>query len=189
LILAAAGLIRLGMEGRITSYLSKNDGGMLHAVGQGAIGIETRQDDERTRKLLAQVGCPRTTKACLAERSLMRTLEGGCSVPIGVETEWQRKSSTTTGITPALDYHQSGKPVEANDEDQLSDNLVLQAIVVSLDGQDLVDAELTKRVTTNDEAEQLGKDVAAILVERGAAKILDKINSNRTNSEKKPNSS
>ena len=57
LILAAAGLRRLGMGDRITSYLSTENGGMLHAVGQGAIGVEIRSDDETARQLLAKVGC------------------------------------------------------------------------------------------------------------------------------------
>ncbi|KAK5138633.1 hypothetical protein LTR04_004332, partial [Oleoguttula sp. CCFEE 6159] len=124
LILAAAGLLRLGLGERITALLSKRDGGMLHAVGQGALGIEIREADDETRRILAKVGDERTARACLAERSLMRTLEGGCSVPIGVETEWVRRSRTPAGpgaggvgvgVMPAASYETpSGKAADAH---------------------------------------------------------------------------
>lgn len=77
IVIAVVGLDRLGMANRITKYLSKSDGGMLFAVGQGALGIETRKDDKRVAELVAKISCDRTTRAILAERTLMRTLEGG----------------------------------------------------------------------------------------------------------------
>ncbi|OJD29420.1 porphobilinogen deaminase [Diplodia corticola] len=153
LILAAAGLKRLGLDDRITALLSKKEGGMLYAVGQGALTIEVRTDDSRTIDLLARVGCERTARACLAERSLMRTLEGGCSVPIGVETEWV-----------------------ADD----GDDLVMRAIVASLDGTEAAEVELTAKIDTREAADEFGRTVAAALVEKGAAAILEKINLNRT---------
>lgn len=81
--------------------------GILHAVGQGALGIEIRSTDDGIRRLLGPLKDHRTTLACYAERSLMRTLEGGCSVPIGVETEWSDgwstslDTNTTTHAEPA----------------------------------------------------------------------------------------
>lgn len=187
IILAVAGLARLGMHGRITTYLSQSNGGMLHAVGQGALGIETRKDDTRTAELVAKISCERSTRRALAERSLMRTLEGGCSVPIGVETEWVvRKgildADVGVGVKPASDYHQvSGKATTAGEEESadLTDEMILRAIVVSLDGQEAAEVELRKRITNRDDADQFGRDIARELVAKGADKILQGITLNR----------
>jgi hydroxymethylbilane synthase len=56
--------------------------------GQDALGLGIRKGDAKIRALLDQLADHKSTLACLAEQSLMQTLEGGCSVPIGVETEW-----------------------------------------------------------------------------------------------------
>ncbi|AOW07748.1 porphobilinogen deaminase [Yarrowia lipolytica] len=143
LILAAAGLKRLDLGDRITGYLQKPD--MLHAVGQGALGLEIRQGDEKTKKILEAIYDKESTLCCLAERAVMRTLEGGCSVPIGVETKYE-----------------NGK-------------LTLDAIVVSVEGTEFVECTQVRAVEENWEAEQLGKDVAEQLVKDGAKKILDAI--------------
>lgn len=87
IILAAAGLHRLDLQDRITRYLSAPE--MLHAVGQGAIGVEIRKGDEEMKRLLEPLRCVKTSMACKAERALLRRLEGGCSVPIGVQTSWE----------------------------------------------------------------------------------------------------
>lgn len=190
IVIAVAGLDRLGMSSRINSYLSKANGGMLHAVGQGALGIETRKDDTRTMDLLAKIGCQRTTKQALAERQLMRTLEGGCSVPIGVETEWIPKkrfhdSHIGIGVKPAEDYDQatgvavSGGPVTKEEDQELTDELIMRAIVVSLDGKDAAEIETRRRITTDDQADELGFDAAKLLVEKGADKILEQVQLNR----------
>ncbi|MCG8157038.1 hydroxymethylbilane synthase [Brenneria goodwinii] len=94
IILAAAGLKRLNLEARIRSPLSPETS--LPAVGQGAIGIECRLDDKRTRQLLAPLNHADTTARVLAERAMNLRLEGGCQVPIGSyaelegETLWLR---------------------------------------------------------------------------------------------------
>lgn len=150
LILAAAGLIRLDLGGRISAYLSSKDGGVLHAVGQGALGVEVREDDTAMLSMLEHLGDSRSERACLAERSLMRTLEGGCSVPIGVETEWVG-----------------------------DDELAFRAVVVSIDGQEAVEVDETRVVKTRQEADEFGWTVAQKLVEGGAGKILEKINLDR----------
>jgi hydroxymethylbilane synthase len=150
IILAAAGLVRLDLGDRITAFLSKEEGGCLYAVGQGAIGVESRVGDERISSLLSKLGCWKTERACLAERSLMRTLEGGCSVPIGVETEWPEE-----------------------------DSLLLRAVVVSLDGSESVETSVTQSVKSREDSEALGREVARVLVEKGAGEILKKIVLNR----------
>lgn len=182
IILAAAGLLRLGMGARITQYLSKDSGGMLYAVGQGALGIEIRSDDEAMKGLLAKIWCERTARACLAERSLLRTLEGGCSVPIGVETEWKKpKRGVATGIEPADEYGQDGQAIEEAQDSEVGDDeeLLLRTIVVSVDGKDFVETEMTRKVGSVADAEAFGKDIAKILVEKGADKILEKISKDK----------
>jgi len=192
IILAVAGLNRLGMGDRITSHLSKSNGGMLYAVGQGALGIETRKGDSRVEELISKIGCERTTRAALAERSLMRTLEGGCSVPIGVETEWVSRKGVLDpdvglGVKPADEYHKltgvaetaPGGATSQDRGDEMTDELIMRAIVVSLDGQETAEVETRKRVTNKEEADEFGWDVAKQLVSKGADKILEAITLNR----------
>ncbi|MBN3949882.1 MAG: hydroxymethylbilane synthase [Nostoc sp.] len=101
LILAAAGLERLGMSDRIHQVIPKEIS--LHAVGQGALGIECRADDSELLSLLKAIEHPQTRDRCLAERSFLRSLEGGCQVPIGVNTEISGENLTLTGIVASVD--------------------------------------------------------------------------------------
>lgn len=195
LILAAAGLIRMGEGHRISRNLSSknmeqvrgSDGimaerkGMLHAVGQGALGIEIREGDRRVVDLLAPLECRRTRLAAMAERSLMRTLEGGCSVPIGVETEWADLSAADTSVDSKASAIISGGLLESHDRAAVpSDSLTFRAIVVSLDGLQSVEEQVTRQVRSNEEADQFGRDVARALIDKGAEKILEKINLDRS---------
>lgn len=85
IILAAAGLLRLGLEARIRQPLSPEQS--LPAVGQGAVGIECRLDDEWTQALLAPLNHAPTAIRVRAERAMNTRLEGGCQVPIGSYAE------------------------------------------------------------------------------------------------------
>ena len=80
LVLAAAGLRRLGLSERIDASIATDE--LLPAVGQGALGLEARADDERTIRLAAQLDHPPTRAACAAERALLRQFGAGCQVPI-----------------------------------------------------------------------------------------------------------
>ncbi len=173
LILAAAGLQRLGLGGRITQFLDSREGGLLHAVGQGALGVEIRAGDERVRGLLGPLRDARTGLACLAERSLLRTLEGGCSVPIGVETEWVGGMGGGRG-------DEEGEGVgEGEEEGEGGGTLVMRAIVVSLDGTDYVEGERRGEIGTEEQADEFGWSLAGDLVAKGAGRILEAINLNR----------
>lgn len=88
IVLAEAGLVRLGLGDRITARLPMSL--ILPAVGQGALGIETRADDARTRAALAPLDHPDTHAAAVAERSMLATLRGGCLAPVGA---WGRTGS------------------------------------------------------------------------------------------------
>ncbi|OOF69715.1 hydroxymethylbilane synthase [Rodentibacter caecimuris] len=81
IILASAGLIRLGMEQRIAEFIPTET--LLPATGQGAVGIECRLDDQWVQTLLTPLADKETTTCVLAERAMNRALEGGCQVPIG----------------------------------------------------------------------------------------------------------
>lgn len=89
-LLAAAGLNRLGKSGRITALLDPRQ--FLPAPAQGAIGIEIRADDSRTRDLVAVLDHAATATAIAAERGLLTTLDGSCRTPIGAFTEWNGAS-------------------------------------------------------------------------------------------------
>ncbi len=80
IILASAGLIRLGMEDRIRTEIPAEQS--LPAGGQGAVGVECRMNDQQTIDLLAPLHHPRTAYCVKAERAMNRRLEGGCQVPI-----------------------------------------------------------------------------------------------------------
>ena len=80
-ILASAGLIRLGFAERIRGFISTDDS--LPAIGQGAIGIECRADDARVNALLQPLHHADTAACVRAERALNHRLQGGCQVPIG----------------------------------------------------------------------------------------------------------
>lgn len=175
IILAAAGLKRMGLESRITQYLSSASGGMLHAVGQGALAIEIRKGDTGMEAILDKIRCERTTRACSAERALLRALEGGCSVPIGVETSWRGGKGLAVGTQPAREYDHSGAAVAEAEPDIDEQELVLKALVVSVDGQESVEFETARKVRSVAEAEDMGREVAKVLVERGAGEILRKI--------------
>lgn len=151
IILAAAGLERLGLSERITSYLEPPD--MYYAVGQGALGIEIRSGDARIQHLVSRINHHPTNMRCRAERSLMRTLEGGCSVPIGVHSTFQPDTNVLT----------------------------LEGIVVSVDGTEAVEGLVSAEVYSNFDAEQVGKDLAEDLVAKGAKKILDEIHLDHIN--------
>ena len=85
IILAEAGLRRLGLEQRITQVIPKEV--MLPAVGQGALGLETRAEDAQTRQMLVPLDDPTAHQAVLAERAMLATIRGGCLAPVGA---WAR---------------------------------------------------------------------------------------------------
>jgi hydroxymethylbilane synthase len=101
LILAYAGLHRLGFGDRIHQVIPASIS--LHAVGQGALGIECRTNDPDILALLKHLEHTPTAQRCLAERSFLRELEGGCQVPIGVNTAIENDQLTLTGMVASLD--------------------------------------------------------------------------------------
>ncbi|MED3644432.1 hydroxymethylbilane synthase [Caldifermentibacillus hisashii] len=82
IILAAAGLSRMGWQAEVVSeYLEPSD--CIPAVGQGALAIECRKDDEEILQWLAKLNCPKTNRAVQAERAFLNKIGGSCQVPVG----------------------------------------------------------------------------------------------------------
>ena len=101
IILAAAGLNRLGMSSRATGYFTPEE--MLPAVGQGALGIELRKDDAELLAGLSFLNDDNTTVAVAAERAFLYRLEGGCQVPIGAFAEVYDGYVKLTGLVASVD--------------------------------------------------------------------------------------
>lgn len=101
IILAVAGLERLGMGDRVHQVLPAEIS--LHAVGQGALGIECRAGDTEILNIIKTLEDAPTAHRCLAERAFLRELEGGCQVPIGVNTVLDNDRLTLTGLVASLD--------------------------------------------------------------------------------------
>ncbi|MEL6248623.1 MAG: hydroxymethylbilane synthase [Cyanobacteria bacterium J06648_16] len=104
IILAVAGLQRLGMGDRVHQILPPDIS--LHAVGQGALGIECRSDDPDILSVIKTLEHGPTADRCYAERAFLRELEGGCQVPIGVNTTIAADQLTLVGIVASLDGQQ-----------------------------------------------------------------------------------
>ncbi len=101
IILAAAGLIRMGWKERITEIIDPEI--LLPAMGQGAVGIECRKSDVDNQILLADMDDEETHFALEAERALVTQLEGGCNVPIGSFATLSGDQITLTGLVASLD--------------------------------------------------------------------------------------
>jgi hydroxymethylbilane synthase len=115
-------------------------------VGQGALGIECRQGDTAVLEQIRVLEHRPTALRCLAERAFLRQLEGGCQVPIGVNTRFS--------------------------EPETQGDLVLTGMVASLDGQRLIREEVSG---PQEDPEALGIRLAEILRSQGAGEILEEI--------------
>lgn len=165
MILASAGLNRLGFGSRIRCFLERPD--FLPAVGQGALGLETRSDDAETIARVEPLTDEATLLSVLAERSLLATLQGGCLVPIG--------ALGTLDATP-----QNAQTSQINVKN--SRTLRLDAQILSFDGQTAFQTVATRTfdaALSNDEkreiAERLGRDAAQTLLNQGATELVAEI--------------
>lgn len=140
IILAGAGLNRLGMQDRITTLFTPEQ--MLPAIGQGSLGIELRKSDNELLAGMQFLHDQTTAIAVAAERAFLLRLEGGCQVPIGAHATLKGDSVTLTGLIAAVDG------VKVLREQQSA---------------------------PFDQAEQLGKSLAEILLDRGGKAILDEV--------------
>ena len=140
IILAAAGIKRLGLENHITEYLDVEF--LLPAIGQGAIGIEIRKGDDRIFSLIECLNDSMTRCCINAERSFGRKLFGGCHLPIAAYAQVKEKS------------------------------LTLHGLVGQVDGENLVQDKVEGNI---DDAESIGTMLGDLLLNNGAAKILEEL--------------
>lgn len=101
IIVAAAGVRRMGWQDKITEYLSIDDS--LPAIGQGALGIECRIDDKEINNLLEPFNHHETSVCVKAERALLKKLEGGCQVPIAAYGIIKDKKINLMGLVASVD--------------------------------------------------------------------------------------
>ncbi|XP_041733295.1 porphobilinogen deaminase isoform X1 [Coregonus clupeaformis] len=166
IILAAAGLRRMGWDSRVSQILGPED--CMYAVGQGALAIEVRARDEDILEMVSVLHDPNTVLRCIAERAFLRRLEGGCSVPVAVHTEVKDSQLYLTGAVYSLDGSDSLK--ETMQTSIASDNKV----------EEQVDERVQRvGITANnmpgpaqDASEKLGLDLANLLLSKGAKAIL-----------------
>ncbi|MCX7793018.1 MAG: hydroxymethylbilane synthase [Thermodesulfovibrionales bacterium] len=153
MILAAAGIKRLGWEHRITEILPVEIS--LPAIGQGAIGIECRIDDEFINSLVRPLNDYKTSIAVIAERAFLKRLEGGCQVPIAAHARFFNGKLVMDGLVSSIpgDKIIRGHAEEAGFPEETSG--------------------LEKKLI--DKAERLGITLAEDLLKRGAREILDEV--------------
>ena len=113
IILATAGLNRLGMADRITSYFSPEE--MLPAIAQGAVGIELRKKDKDLLEALRVLEDEETTITVRAERAFLKRLEGGCQVPIGGFAKRVDGKVSFTGLIASVDGNRILKETDIAD--------------------------------------------------------------------------
>jgi hydroxymethylbilane synthase len=140
-VLARAGLTRLGRLDAVTETLDPLQ--VLPAPAQGALAVECRADDQRTRELLAPLDDAGTRACVVAERSTLAALEAGCSAPVAAYAEVA--------------------------EGEIGPELFLRASVTALDGSDAVRDSITGPLG---DAAALGRALAAELLDRGAAELM-----------------
>ncbi len=177
MILASAGLNRLGFGSRIRHFLERPD--FLPAVGQGALGLETRADDAKTIARVAPLADEATFLSVLAERSLLATLQGGCLVPIGALGSLSSSTQTAQPLQNAENV-QNSETAQTNADARQT--LRLDAQILSFDGKTAFQTVATQTFDAaladadkQEIAEQLGRDAAQTLLDRGASDLVAEI--------------
>lgn len=176
-ILAAAGVKRLGLHHRITEVLPFETS--LPAIGQGAVGIECRIEDQFIHTLISPLDHRETSVCVKAERAFLKRLEGGCQVPIaayariergakgeGQRAEGRERKYQSPPHNPSLSKGEGGAGLRT----QNFELLVMDGLVGSIDGSTLVRGHIEGRP---EEAEHMGTVLAEDVLSRGAKEILD----------------
>ncbi|MBY8869948.1 MULTISPECIES: hydroxymethylbilane synthase [Streptomyces] len=157
-VLAAAGLNRIGRGDEVTDFLSVDT--VLPAPGQGALAIECAADRADLIAALAELDDPHTRAAVTAERSLLAALEAGCSAPVGALADLPPLSAPLERAEPQADR-------------QIVKEMRLRGVVGTTDGSTLVQLSTTGPVPrTHDDAMALGRELATEMLARGAAGLM-----------------
>ncbi|MEV5316072.1 hydroxymethylbilane synthase [Streptomyces sp. NPDC052687] len=159
-VLAAAGLNRIGRSEEVTDFLSVDT--VLPAPGQGALAIECTADNADLIAALGELDDPFTRAAVTAERSLLAALEAGCSAPVGALAD----------LPPLSAPLERGDP-QAAGGGQIVKEMRLRGVVGTTDGATLVQLSTTGPVPqTHDQAVALGRELAAEMLAQGAAGLM-----------------
>ncbi len=157
-VLAAAGLNRVGRIDEVTDFLSVDT--VLPAPGQGALAIECAADDTALIAALAELDDPFTRAAVTAERSLLAALEAGCSAPVGALAD----------LPPLSASLERG---DRHADEQLVNEMRLRGVVGTTDGSTLVQLSTTGPVPeTHEAALALGRELATEMLAQGAAGLM-----------------
>ncbi len=147
IILAAAGLKRLGFESRIHQLIPNEIS--LHAVGQGALGIECKTDDKKVLDIISVLEDKPTSRRCLAERAFLRELEGGCQVPIGVNSRIKDEKLFLSGMVASIDGERLIKEQSVGDINEPEEIGKSLASKLKLLGADQILSEIFEQFRTN----------------------------------------
>lgn len=145
-VVARAGLVRIGRAAEVTEAFDPVV--LLPAPAQGALAVECRSDDARLVRILAELDDESTRAAVDAERAVLAALEAGCTAPVGAIAE----------VVESID-----------DDGRIFVELSLRAAVAAEDGSDVIRASVVGPVAR---ADQLGKDLAAELLDLGAGELI-----------------
>jgi len=127
IVLASAGLTRLGLQNHITAYLTLDE--MLPAPGQGALAVQCREDDEETLEILHALEHTPTRQAAIAERTFLDALGGGCSLPVGAYATLIGATLYLRGVVASPDGGQLlSLTGQGTDPVQLGQSLAVQAL-------------------------------------------------------------
>jgi hydroxymethylbilane synthase len=149
IVLAAAGVKRLGLEKRITEYLDENI--MLPAVGQGALCIEIRENDTEVDAIVTALEHPQTRMVILGERAFLNRLEGGCQVPIAAYGQIDENLLTLSGLVATVDGKNLFKENITGPEDSSeSIGIELAERLISMGAEKIIQA-LKDEFNENDE--------------------------------------
>ncbi len=159
IVLAAAGLKRLGLASRIASVFETEV--MLPAAGQGALGIEIRSDRQDLVAALAPLADQATWLAVAAERAVSRAMGGSCSMPLAAHAVWKNGETAA----PVLEINAAWGEPELGSKSQQGNGKGAEL------PHPLVRAGLSARVTNLEQAAALGEQVAALLVAGGAQSL------------------
>lgn len=172
IILASAGLKRLGKTELIKQIIPAEI--MCPAAGQGALGIEIREGDAKTRELLKFLDNPAARAATTCERALLNSLGGGCQVPIGAFAEVRSAQNvvSTSGRTDREGHEFPRADLAQQREAALAAGVMihLESIVADPDG-----SKLLRDSRDGEDPEKLGKAAGATLLARGGDAILEAV--------------
>ncbi len=138
LLMAGAGIIRLGYDSYITELLDPEV--VLPAVSQGAVAIEIREEDERIQRIVDAISDEQTWQTTMAERWLLRTLEGGCQVPVACYSKSDGKQIHLTGLVASVDGKQViRKSVNCPMEEASEKAIELAEAILAEGGKEILD--------------------------------------------------